>query len=220
MIYNDKINYKYENNPSSNTLVILLHGLTMSIDLDPIKSLFELIKDKHSVLTFDFLAHGKSYGNSLDITIKKEIEDAKELIDLYINDFENVVFIGHSLGGVIANYLANFYHAKKAILLAPAFNIYNDLMNGLFFGKKIKENKTLQIWNMKFSYDFFINAKNEEYYKIYLDNIVIIHGKLDQIVPIDSILPYSIKTKLITLDDDHEFTNNLKLLLETVIEYL
>lgn len=47
MIYNDKINYKYEKNPSSNTLVIFLHGLTMSIDLDrsskPIK-LYNTIK--------------------------------------------------------------------------------------------------------------------------------------------------------------------------------
>ena len=219
MIFKDKTYYRYEIN-NSDTLIVLFHGLTLSCELEPINSIFNLLKEKYSVLAFDFLGHGKSYGKSQDITIKKEIDDDIEIIDNYKNDYENMIFIGHSLGGLIANNLAKIYHPKKNILIAPAFNIYNDLLKNLFFGKIIKENKILKIWDMKFSYNFFIDAKNKTYFEMYLNNTIIIHGTKDTIVPIDSIMPYKDEIELIILEDDHEFTNNLNELLVTIKEVL
>ena len=138
MLFNDKLYYRYEKNINSNTLVVLLHGLTMSCSIEPISSLFNVLKEKYSVLTFDFIGHGNSYGKTQEITIKKELEDAKEIIDYYKNDYEKMILIGHSLGGVIANNLAKIYHPEKNILLGPAFNIYNDLLENIFFWKNCK----------------------------------------------------------------------------------
>ena len=220
MLFNDKLYYRYEKNINSNTLVVLLHGLTMSCSIEPINSLFNVLKEKYSVLTFDFIGHGNSYGKTQEITIKKELEDAKEIIDYYKNDYEKMILIGHSLGGVIANNLAKIYHPEKNILLGPAFNIYNDLLENIFFGKTVKENKILKIWDMKFSYDFFIDAKNKTYFDIYPNNTIIIHGRKDKIVPIDSIMVFKDEIEVITLNDDHEFTNDLQALIVTILNIL
>ena len=73
---------------------------------------------------------------------------------------------------------------------------------------------------MKFSYDFFIDAKNKTYFDIYPNNTIIIHGRKDKIVPIDSIMVFKDEIEVITLNDDHEFTNDLQTLIVTIINIL
>ena len=209
-LHNDPIHYVYDNN-KSDTLVVMLHGLTMDSYMYPFN---DLAKDIYNlgfdVLRFDFIGHGKSYGESKDMTIKKEIDDAVDMINHFKSGYKQLIIMGHSQGGLIAGNLANIFNPSKLILLCPGYNLKDCAINRVFFGKKIKDDKPVHIWNMTFSKEYLKDIALDCYYDIsYEGPITIIHGDKDILVPIE----YSLRLKerypnidlKIIRDSDHEF---------------
>ena len=129
------------------------------------------------------------------------IEKSEEvLLDLF-KDYKTIYLLGHSMGGVIASYLASKYpkKVKKLVLVAPAFEY------GSFEQNKDDIKKFFERENIKglVGYDSFFAkiisvpikqllefTKLVKEYKIYIEKVscptLILHGNIDNIVPFSS----------------------------------
>lgn len=79
------------------------------------------------VIRFDFSGTGESDGSFYDMTLTRELKEARLIVDFtntlsYI-DKNEISWYGHSLGGVIATFLACELKPKSLLLLAPASDI-------------------------------------------------------------------------------------------------
>lgn len=100
---NSLVNYK-SSGDSSNTCIIIVHGLFGS--LDNWQSLAKKWSDKYYVISIDVRNHGKSF-HSKDMSFKSLAKDIKNLCKiLQINKFH---LLGHSMGGKIAMEFASQY---------------------------------------------------------------------------------------------------------------
>lgn len=121
------------------------------------------------------------------------------LIEL-LKRYRRVILIGHSMGGVIASYLATKYKINKLVLIAPAFEYLN-------FDKNIEDLKNIKMLkNEKSNYAIYKDfatklirysplvlnefRKLVKEYKPCVKNIttktLIIHGDIDELVKVDA----------------------------------
>lgn len=103
------------------TAILLVHGFAGGVyDAEYLDHRLELIGN-YDVFTFTLPGHDgdtskKVTGNDW---IKKAESEVQFLID---SGYRKIYIIGHSMGGVIATYLASKYkEIKKLVLVAPAF---------------------------------------------------------------------------------------------------
>ena len=90
-------------------MVILMHGIFASKNINPTPALARgLAKAGIASIRFDFDGHGQSDGRRQDMTIEKEIADAKAIWDFIqtLPYVEGVGLLGHSQGGVVASMTA------------------------------------------------------------------------------------------------------------------
>ena len=122
-------------------MVILMHGIFSSKDFIPMPQLARgLAKAGIASIRFDFDGHGKSDGRKQDMTIEKEIADARAVWE-YANSLPYVSavgLLGHSQGGVIASMAAGRLSAEGKnvaglVLLAPGTVIKEACQGGRFF---------------------------------------------------------------------------------------
>lgn len=128
------------------------------------------------------------------------IKSSEEHLQNLLNKYNNVILIGHSMGGVIASYLASKYKVKKLILIAPAFEYLN-------FQKNKEDLKDIKsIVNEKNNYsiykDFatkliryspFVLNEFRKLVKKYKESVnyitcptLILHGTLDELVSVSA----------------------------------
>ena len=117
------------------------------------------------------------------------------------NGYNKIYLIGHSMGGVIATYLAYKYkEVKKLVLAAPAFQYLKVIKDDLNIGKSlkiapkiIKEYGSDEViarmlkFNVSVIKEFMTLVK--EYYdypKYIICPTLIIQGKKDSLVPMES----------------------------------
>lgn len=101
--------------------VLIIHGFAGGVyDEEYLNHQLELVS-KFDVYTFTLPGHDGIYPRSL--TYKDWIKKSEEEIEFLINNgYKKIYIIGHSMGGVLATYLASKYkEVKKLVLLAPAF---------------------------------------------------------------------------------------------------
>jgi len=104
---------------AGSTLAILMHGFTTDMGYDETRIIprlaAALLERGVATLRFDFNGHGRSAGRFQDMTVLNEIADAKEVLDdaLTLN-YQRIILIGHSQGGVVASMLAGYYPQRNA----------------------------------------------------------------------------------------------------------
>lgn len=122
-------------------MVILCHGFGG----DKEARLFTLMADTlqaHGIASvrFDFDGHGESEGRFVDMTVPKEIDDAKCVYRYVANlpfvDASNIGMAGHSQGGVVTGMAAGDLgqRLKAIVLLAPAAVLRDDAIRGNTMG--------------------------------------------------------------------------------------
>ncbi len=122
-------------------MVILMHGIFSSKDFIPMPQLAKgLAEAGIASIRFDFDGHGKSEGRKQDMTIEKELADARAVWDYvqslpYVN---GVGLLGHSQGGVIASMVAGRLASESkvpsgVVLIAPGSVIKEACQGGKFF---------------------------------------------------------------------------------------
>ena len=100
----------------------------------------ECVRNGYVCVRFDFLGLGESDGTFCDMTPSSEVEQA---IAIYhwteqqgFVDSNNIVIVGHSLGGTVAAMTAPVVRAKATVLWAPGFAVYLGAMRRISLTKK------------------------------------------------------------------------------------
>lgn len=160
---------------------------------------------------FDFSGTNESDGSFYDMTVSREVEEAKMIYDFTklreFVDRDRIYIIGHSLGGVVSTLIAHEVGPKSVVLLAPASDMNNpdylkivgsellDGMDGIESSsekdiiKKAREIEDVDIGGVKLHKNFLIDFLKIDIYgaaKKYDGNVLIIRGTKDDAVFHDS----------------------------------
>ncbi|MSS78050.1 alpha/beta fold hydrolase [Anaerococcus sp. WCA-380-WT-2B] len=169
-----------------------------------------LTKKGYVCIRFDFSGTGESDGSFYDMTLTRELDEARIIYDFTKNldfvDDSNIYFIGHSMGGVISILLADELKPKKMSLLAPAsdmnnlellkktaLNLYDYIdeknrdkdLSDIEKVKKLVSIKDLDVGGLRIHKNFLFDIMDYDIYKkasLYKGEVQIIRGDLDDVV--------------------------------------
>lgn len=178
--------------------ILIIHGLAGgTYDVEPLARYLELQRS-FDVYMFTLPGHDVK---DISKTKKEEwINASREQIEYLIkNHYRTIYVVGHSMGGVIAAYLATKYkQVKKVVLACPAFS-HIEKEEGGVIKAFLKSQDVINTYGVE---EFLtrmnklpFTAINEfkslvnEYQNVYKSIKVptmILHGTNDQIVPIES----------------------------------
>lgn len=124
----------------------------------------------------------------------------KQIENLIEYGYKEIYLIGHSMGGVLATYLANKYKCvKKIVLVAPAFNYFQvkekrNMLDKFKGGMKIIRNTELdevvtRVLKLPLSsakeFQKFIYEYKDSYLQLHLPTLIL-QGDKDVVVPVES----------------------------------
>lgn len=118
--------------------VLIIHGFAGgTYDEEELAFKLELNKT-FDVFQFTLPGHDKALSK---VNYQEWIKSSEEKVELLINNgYNNIYLIGHSMGGVIATYLATKYkQIKKIVLAAPAFHYLNVIKDDLNIKESLKK---------------------------------------------------------------------------------
>lgn len=180
-------------------MVILMHGIFSSKDFVPMPSLAKgLARAGIASIRFDFNGHGRSEGRMQDMTIARELEDARAVWE-YARNLPYVTeigLLGHSQGGVItsmtAGLLAQEGLAPKAlVLIAPGSVIVDACRGGKFFNATFDPRdppEYIRCWGvMRLGREYLLQTQTLDVYgtaEAYRGPVLLLHGSRDGIVPL------------------------------------
>ncbi|MCR5715160.1 MAG: alpha/beta fold hydrolase [Bacteroidales bacterium] len=181
-------------------MVILMHGIFSSKDYAPMPYLAHyLAKRGVASIRFDFDGHGWSAGKRVDMTVAKEIQDARAVWDYartlpYVS---RLFLLGHSQGGVVASMFAGELAREGGpvpdglILLAPGEVIKGATRAGSFFGQRFDPKDPPEFIKcfglFKLGRDYLLQTQQLDTYgtaALYQGPVCLIHGTMDRIVPL------------------------------------
>ena len=179
--------------------VLVIHGFAGgTYDEEQLANYLELNRD-FDVFQFTLPGHDK---NLSKVEHQEWITESANQIEWLIkNGYNRIYLIGHSMGGVIATYLACRYkQVKKLVLAAPAFHYLNVIKDELNIGESLKvAPKIMKDYgsdeviarllklNISVLKEFMDLVK--EYYdypKQLTCKLLVLQGKSDNLVPISS----------------------------------
>lgn len=177
--------------------VLIIHGFAGGVyDLEYLATTLEL-NPRLDVYTFTLPGHTGE--NTKKITKEDWIEKCEDKLEFLIkNGYKNVYLIGHSMGGVLASYLASKYpEVKKLVLAAPAFKVNGHETGKWDISKVIKEvPKIIEQYSFKYVKDrmtkvpvnFYsefleLTANLQDVPEKITQPTLLIWGKEDKIVP-------------------------------------
>lgn len=182
-------------------MVILMHGIFASKDWVPIPSFAKgLAKAGIVSIRMDFNGHGKSGGRMQDMTIEKELADARVVWD-YVQTLPYVTqvgLLGHSQGGVIASMTAGRLAAEQEgsvpagiVLVAPGSVIKEACQGGKFFNARFDPQdppEYIRCWGiMKLGREYLLTTQQLDIFgtaAAYAGPVLLLHGDQDKIVPL------------------------------------
>lgn len=179
--------------------ILIIHGFAGgTYDEEELANYLELNRD-FDVFQYTLPGHEK---NLSKVKYADWINASEEKIKWLINNgYKNIYLIGHSMGGVIATYLATKYkEVKKLVLAAPAFQYLQVVKENLNLTESLKATpKVIKTYGNNEIIARFLKFKPivirefMELIKKYYDypkevycKILILQGKNDNLVPITS----------------------------------
>ena len=205
--------------------ILLIHGFAGgSYDYGDLGNDLQLFRN-FDVFTFTLPGHDRYKINN--VTKEDWIKAAEVQIERIINNgYKKIYIIGHSMGGIIASYLASKYpEVKKLVLAAPAFkylSFKDDKLDVIGSIKKVpkifKEYDSDEVISRVLKSPIstikeFMNLVDTHTNDIKNIDIptLILHGTNDDLVPIDSVdfVYNNIRSKSVTLIELEELTHDL-----------
>lgn len=179
--------------------VIFYHGFKVDrIGMQRLHELFarRLVKEGFACVRFDFYGLGESDGDFSEMTLGKELEEAKEIYAwTQKQDFcdqDELYISGHSQGGLICSLIAPSIQPKAMILWSPALNQY--------YGASLrartmkgKTDKGFDIEGLELSREYLDEIRKMNFREMitgYSNPVVLIHGSMDELVPIECAYVY------------------------------
>lgn len=189
----------FDTEKDSCMMVILMHGIFASKDWPPMPVLArELARQGIASVRFDFNGHGKSEGKMEEMTIARELADARAVWEAVkaLPYVSSVALLGHSQGGAVASMLAGELanegeYPVGLVLLAPGSIIKEATQAGRFFGKEFDPKNPpayIKCFNTyKLGHDYLVQTQLLDIYgtaQQYQGPVCLIHGVEDGIVPL------------------------------------
>lgn len=189
----------FDTERDSCVMVILMHGIFSSKDYPPMPTIArELARQGIGSVRFDFNGHGKSDGKMEEMTIARELADARAIWDSVVKlpYVTAVVLLGHSQGGAVASMLAgelarDGMPPAGLVLLAPGSIIKEATQGGRFFGQEFDPADPPAyikcFHHYKLGRDYLVQTQLLDIYgtaELYQGPVCIIHGADDGIVPL------------------------------------
>lgn len=175
--------------------VLIIHGFSGSTyDQEYLRNYLELNR-KFDCFSFTLPAHHQMILNH--VKYQEWIEAVDRQIEFILqNGYHKIYVIGHSMGGVLASYLASKYtEIKKLVLVAPAFDSFSkeQYLNDLRNLKNIKKEEDTA-YRYLFSKIIRVPAKSLLEFRHLVEELrpclekvtcstLVLHGNLDEIVP-------------------------------------
>ncbi|MBU0929876.1 MAG: lysophospholipase, partial [Nanoarchaeota archaeon] len=149
--------------------IILVHGFKGNKDRDLMKNLDKELSKEYNIFRFDFSGNGESEGKFEEQSYSKYVEELKIVIDYLKKHNQNIIIIGHSLGGNITILEEEKYkNIDKLILLAPAVFDNSDILKRISLKQiialikgsiilKVFDKQINQLKELKLKRKFFMN---------------------------------------------------------------
>lgn len=181
--------------------ILLIHGFAGgSYDYGDLANDLQLYRN-FDVFTFTLPGHDKFIINK--VTKNDWIKAAEDQIEKIISHgYKDIYIIGHSMGGVLASYLASKYpKVKKLVLAAPAFKYFSfkddklDIIDSLKIVPKLFKDydsetvisRVLKVPILTIKeFISLVDSHTEDVKKITVPTLIL-HGANDEIVPEDSV---------------------------------
>lgn len=216
-------------------IVILMHGITSEKQTPLMVMLADKLQSEGiASVRFDFNGHGESDGEFVDMTVPKEIEDAKTVYEYAknLNFVESVSLLGHSQGGVVASMLAGELkdNIKSVTLMAAAAVLEDEAKNGNTLGINFNPNDApeyIEFNDYRIGRDYIKTAQNLNIYQVsspYEGAVCIIHGTEDEIVPFsygeryDSVYKNSVLYPI--EGENHSFGKDMNLATDIAVDFI
>ncbi|MDV3427076.1 MAG: alpha/beta fold hydrolase [Bacillota bacterium] len=217
-------------------MVPIFHGFTGN-KMEPhfifVKLSRMLEKRGIASVRFDFGGSGESDGDFVDMTISKELEDAKNILDyvktLNFIDVNRIGIVGLSMGGAVASMLAGDCRddIKSLCLWAPAGNMGDLVMDTVEKEnmENVRKSGYYDLGGLLLGTDFIDDIISVDIYEkaaAFDKNVLLLHGDKDMTVPLNAseryLEKYESKAVLHVIEGaDHTF--NRKNWEDEVIEY-
>ena len=215
---------------------IMFHGFT-GVKSGPKFSFVQLARMLEArgvaTLRMDFLGSGESDLNFKDMTFGDELSCARVLLEevLKMPVTTKVYILGHSMGGAIASELAKLYpnDIQKLCLWAPAFHL-PQLIQKMMDVVQTNEDGIYDYEGYELSQQFGKDIIVRDFFEglnIYQNELFVIHGNLDELVPFEiskTYLPLMSKhTKFLEINGgSHSFSKitDIKLVLKKTLNFL
>ena len=220
-------------------MVILMHGIFSSKDFIPMPQLAKgLAEAGIASIRFDFDGHSKSEGRKQDMTIEKELADARAVWDYvqslaYVN---GVGLLGHSQGGVVASMAAGRLAAESTapsgvVLIAPGSVIKEACQGGKFFNATFDPKdppEYIRCWGLyKLGREYLVTTQQLDIYGTAADYhgpVLLLHGDRDGIVPMWCSERYleaygSHATLKVVEGENHTITRRRKQVVASTVEF-
>ncbi len=216
-------------------VVIIMHGLMSSSEEPLIRTMAEKLNNKGiATVRFDFDGHGKSGGEFIDMTVPKEIEDAKMMIDFVekTGKFSSISLVGHSQGGVVTSMVAGELNDRidRIVLFAPAAVIYDEANSGTTLFTKydpLNVPEYITTFDHKIGRQWILEAQKLSIYPTaekFTGPVSIIHGIPDELVPYSYSQKYHQiykNSELHLLDGiDHSFSQDIDGVTDIALKFL
>lgn len=181
--------------------ILIIHGFAGGVYEQ--EYLFKHLQVIGKFDVFNFTLPGHDYESVDKITADDWISSACCQMDFLIaNGYKEIYVIGHSMGGVIATFIAGKYkEVKKLVLLAPAFRVFGfeegtiDVESGIKkipklveqYGSKVITKKFIKLPH-NFIDEFFnlITSLQETPKRVYCPTLIL-RGNDDNVVPEEAV---------------------------------
>lgn len=220
-------------------LVILMHGLAATKEYPIIRDASNaLVKQGIATLRFDFDGHGESGGRDIDMTIPKEMEDARLFVQyaMQLDWVSSITLLGHSQGGLIAGYLGAEFGAetiRNLVLLSPASVLLDMPETGTLAGQFFFDPKHLpevfplnSYFNLGKAYITTI-ADLPSAYKTassYQGKVLLMEGSADVVVPPSYVKKYAEAYPHCDFQllegDNHSFSVHYRQTIDKIVEFV
>jgi uncharacterized protein len=185
-------------------LIVLLHGFIGSKVGEHrlfVKAARYFTDKGYAVFRFDFSGCGESEGDYADVTVTKQLSEVQAVLNhvsmLPQVDANNIILIGHSLGGAVASLTAaKDRRVSKLILWSPVGKPYEDIIE--IIGEHAVEtaavNGEVDYKGFYVSQAFLTDLKNHhplEAIRSYQEAALIIHAQEDEDIPKEHAARYS-----------------------------
>lgn len=206
--------------------VLLIHGFVGGIyDFGDLANELQVNKN---IDVFSFTLPGHDLTIVSDVKYSEWVHEAERQMQFLINhNYKEIYVVGHSMGGVIAAYLASTYkQVKKLVLVAPAFG-YFSFKDGVLdikgFNESIKNMKNAIVDDTEITFSRIIKTPIStmvEFTKLvdkYYDSVkditcetLIMRGLEDHIVPKEAVtyVYNNVKSKIVKLYNIREVNHN------------